>query len=345
MNSLERVSLTLKHKEADRIPVYPLINSISRNYTNTDYATWSTDTELCAKSIIKATKTLDLDIICSLVDLSVEAADFGQDIIYPKNAAAHPNHNNRLINSIEDYKKIEPINPRNTPRMGEHIRLCELLVEAMGKEKPIIAFVFAPLGVLSMLRGQEKMFMDALDDADALHVALEIITDTLMEYVTALMETGVHAIMFDTLYASQSIMSKQMWNDLEGPYVERLANHIHDSGCMVMLHNCGSGAYFDVQIERMRPQAISFLHLSDDCNSFSELKEKYGEVTTLIGHINPSLILSATPDEIKAESKKQIDTFKEGGGFILATGCEYPANASDANAKAMVEVAKTYGKY
>lgn len=32
MNSIERVTKALKHQEADHVPVYPLINSISRNY-------------------------------------------------------------------------------------------------------------------------------------------------------------------------------------------------------------------------------------------------------------------------------------------------------------------------
>lgn len=345
MNSLERVLLTLQHKKVDHVPVYPLINSISRKYTNINYATWSKNTELCAESIIKATDYLDLDVICSLIDLSVEAADFGQKIIYPKNEAAYPDPNDRLIKSTKEYKNIEPINPRKTLRMSEHIRLCDLLVKAKGKEKPIIAFVFAPLGVVSMLRGQQEMFMDALDDPDTIHSALEAVTQTLIEYTTALIETGVHAIMLDTLYASQSIMSKKMWNSLEGPYVEQLANHIHNSGCMVMIHNCGNGAYFDAQIERMKPQAISFLHLPDDCTSFAEVKEKYGKEITLIGHVSPSFIMTATPKQVEEECKQEIDTFKEGGGFILATGCEYPSNATDKNAKVMVDTAKTYGRY
>lgn len=345
MNSLERVSLTLQHKETDHVPVYPLINSISRYYTGINYATWSQNTELCAESIIKATDHLDLDAICSLVDLSVEAADFGQEIKYPENEAAHPDHSARLIRSIEGYQDIEPVNPRKTPRMSEHIRLCDLLVKAKGKEKPIIGFIFAPLGVVSMLRGQQEMFLDALDDPNTIHSALEAVTQTLIEYTTALMETGVHAIMLDTLYASQSIMSKQMWDALEGPYVERLAKHIHDNGCMVMIHNCGNGAYFDVQIQRTEPEAISFLHLPDDCASFAEVKEKYGNQTTLIGHVSPSFIMSATPQQVEQECKQQIDTFKKGGGFILATGCEYPANATDNNARVMVETAQTYGRF
>lgn len=345
MNSLERVSLILQHKEVDYVPVYPLINSISRNYTGIDYATWTQDTELCAESILKATEDLDLDVICSLVDLSVEAADFGQEVEYPKNDAARPVYGSKVIRSIDEYKNVEPINPRITPRMSEHIRLCDLLVKAKGKEKPVVAFVFGPLGIVSMMRGQQDMFMDVLDDPDTIHIALEAITQTLIEYCSALMETGVHAIMFDTLYASQSIMSKSMWDALEGPYMERLAKHVHDNGCMVMIHNCGNGIYFDVQIKRMQPEAISFLHVPDDCTSYADMKEKYGKKTTLIGHVPPSLIVSATAQEIEEECKKEIDIFKKDGGFILATGCEYPANASPDNARVMVKTAQTYGRY
>lgn len=345
MNSLERVKLTLQHQAADHVPVYPLINSISRKYLGIDYATWTQNTELCAESIIKATDLLNVDAICSLVDLSVEAADFGQKIEYPKNRAAHPDSNNRRIKSIADYNTIEPVNPRKTPRMSEHIRLCDKLVKAKGREKAIIGFVFAPLGVLSMLRGPQDIFMDVIDDPDAVHLALEAVTKTLIEYTTALMETGIHAIMLDTLYASQSIMSKQMWNSLEGPYVQRLAEHIHAHDCMVMIHNCGNGIYFDVQIERMNPEAISFLHLPDDCRSFAELKNKYGRKTTLIGHVDPSFLMSATAEQVEQECKKQIDAYKKDGGFILATGCEYPANAADDNAKVMVKTAQTYGRY
>ena len=48
MNSLERVVAALNHKEADRVPVYPLLNGISRRLTGVSYKTWATDAEKCA---------------------------------------------------------------------------------------------------------------------------------------------------------------------------------------------------------------------------------------------------------------------------------------------------------
>ena len=41
--------------------------------------------------------------------------------------------------------------------------------------------------------------------------AQEIITDVLVDYIKAMCKTGVHAIVLDTLFASQCIMSKNLW--------------------------------------------------------------------------------------------------------------------------------------
>ena len=345
MNSLERVTAAMKHEDLDRVPAYPLINSISRLYTGASYAAWSRDVDVCAESIIKATRDIDVDVVCSIQDLSVEAADWGQKIIYPEDEAAHPDHHDRLIKDIDEYKNIEPIDPRKGERMGKHIQLCDRLCREFAKDYPIVAFVFAPLGVLSMMRGQADMFMDCYDDPDAMHPALDAITETISDYCEALIETGAHAVMLDTLFASQSIMSKDMWEDMESRYVKRICDRIRKCGAMPMLHNCGKGTYFDVQIEYMEPAAISFLYPPDDCKDFAGTKAKYGDKSLLIGAVTPSWVMSVPKEEVLRECRDEIYAMAEGGGFVLATGCEYPSNGSIENAKAMVEAAKTYGRY
>lgn len=345
MNSIERVTRIINHQEADRIPVYPLINSISYKYCGYDYAEWTLDTDKCAESIIKATDALGIDVICSLVDLSVEAADWGMPMEYPKDKAAGPQKGTKLIEEVEDYDKIEVIDPGTTPRMSEHIKLVQKLVEARGTEKPVVAFVFGPLGILSMMRGLEDMMVDMFTDKEYIFRALDKITDTLIKYCDYLINAGAHAIMFDTLYSSRTIMSAEMWEEFEGDWIERLAKHVHDRGRMVMIHNCGEGIYFENQIRRMQPEAISFLHLPHDCKTPAEMKEKYGHQTTLIGHIDPGFMMICTEEEFRAQCRQQIDDYKKDGGFILATGCEYPAPLDDHLARVMVEEALTYGKY
>lgn len=344
MNSLGRVSLTLNHKPADRIPVYPLINSVSRKILGISYDEWSNNVDKCAEAIIKTTDALDIDVITTLVDLSVEAADWGQEILFFEDKAGCPSKN-KLIQTPEDYAKIKEIDPRKTKRMAEHIELCKKLVVAKGNEKPIVAFLFAPLGILSMMRGMDNLMVDLIMEPDKVKPALEEIKKTLITLCDAVIDTGVHAIMFDTLFASKTIMKEKMWDKFEGVYMEEIANHVKSRGCMLMIHNCGKGPYFDAQIKRMDPIAFSFLHYPNNCNSFEEMAEKYGDKLCLIGHVDPGWLMSATEEETREESIKEINVFKNTNSFILATGCEYPAPLDFTKAEIMVECVKTYGVY
>lgn len=158
MTSLERVIAVLNHQEPDHVPAYPLCNSISRIYTGIDYAEWTLNEEKCAESIIKATEELGLDVICSLVDLSVEAADWGMKMRYPTDAAAGPDTKEHFITKPEDFDKVIRLDPRKTRRMSGHLKLVKMLYDAKGKDTPIVAFVFGPLGVLSMMTGLAPMF-------------------------------------------------------------------------------------------------------------------------------------------------------------------------------------------
>ncbi|MGN1346044.1 MAG: uroporphyrinogen decarboxylase family protein [Eubacteriales bacterium] len=345
MTSYERVASALSHKEADRVPVYPILSGINRKLIGANYPDWSQDAELCAKGFLKTAEEFDIDCLVTLIDLSVECDAWGQKIIYPENEAARPDYDNRIIEEIEDYDKIEKVDYRQSKRMMMHIDVCRRLVAEKKGQMPIVAFVFGPLGVLSMMRGQQDMYMDLYDEPELVQKATWKVAETLADYVAALCDTGVDAIMFDTLFASGSIMSKQMWKEMEAEPMRMLAQVVRDHGCMNMIHNCGQRIYFDVQIEAIDPVAISFLYPPDDCTDFADCKKKYGDQVTLIGCVTPANAVIGTDEEWDRQCRDQIHAMAAGGGFMLATGCEYPANASFDRARRMIEIAKTDGVY
>ena len=342
MNSMERVVATLKHETADRTPACPILSGVTRKLVNATYEEWSTDADVCSEALYKAVKEFDLDTIVTLIDLSVECDAWGQTLIFHENDAAHPDHTNLVIKEVSDYENIKKVDYRDSKRMMMHIDVCNKLVKKANGEFPVVAFVFGPLGVLSMLRNQEDMYMDLYDEPEAVKLAVRAVTETLKEYVNALIDTGVSGIMFDTLFACGSIMSKDMWKEMEAPFAKELADLCHQRGCLVMIHNCGEKIYFDAQIEAMNPCAISFLHVPDDCKDFADCKEKYGDKLTLIGCVPPPMVVLNTDEEWVATCKNQIDILGKDGGYILATGCEYPSGSNFDKAKLMVEVAKTY---
>lgn len=342
MNSMERVVATLKRTGADRPPVYPILAGITRKLVGASYEEWATNADVCADAFYKSVKEFDLDCVVTLIDLSVECDAWGQKLIFHENDAPHPDYKNLVIKDIEDYGKIRKVDYRTSKRMMMHLEVCKKLVDRAKGQFPVIGFIFGPLGVLSMLRNQQDLYLDLYDDPDAVKAATREINETLKDYVNAMIDTGVDAIMFDTLFASGSIMSKAMWKEMEGVFVKELADICHERGCLVMVHNCGEKVYFDAQIESMNPCAISFLHVPDDCKDFHECKEKYGDKITLIGCVPPPMVVLNSDEEWVAKCKEQIDIFGKGDGFVLATGCEYPSNADFTKAKLMVDIAKNY---
>jgi uroporphyrinogen decarboxylase len=345
MTAMERVVKCLQHEEGDRIPVYPILSGVTRKLVNATYERWSNDAEICSEALYKAATQFDLDCIVTLIDLSVECDAWGQELIFPENDAGHPNYNNSVIKNPEDYHKIKTVDYRDGKRMMMHLDVCRRLVEKVNGELPIVAFVFGPLGTLSMLRNQQDMYMDLYDEPDAVKAAAKEVNETLKDYTNAFIDIGVNAVMYDTLFASGSIMSADMWLEFEGGLVKELADICHGRDTMVMIHNCGQKVYFKEQIDMMNPCAISFLYPPADCRDYAECKEKYGSDVTLIGCVTPANVVVASDEAWDRECMEQIDIFKKGGGFMLATGCEYPSGADFTRAERMVELAKTHGAY
>jgi uroporphyrinogen decarboxylase len=165
-----------------------------------------------------------------------------------------------------------------------------------------------------MMAGAEKLLYHVMKYKEEVMAGLEIVTDVMIDYIRALGKTGVHGIMFDTLFSSQCIMSRKLWMETERRFVPRMADAIREAGCMVMRHNCGTGPYMDLQIETMQPLAISIAELPDDCNSWPETKEKWGDKVVLCGAIEPArYAFLGTPDEMKEECKRWIDMMAGGG--------------------------------
>jgi uroporphyrinogen decarboxylase len=346
MNGLERIATVLQGGIPDRVPAGPLVCGASRRVYGVTYEEWAQDGEIMAKSQMQAHDLIGYDGWLGLVDLSVEAADFGQEMVFPVEDTPHPNYDNPIIKTPDDYFKIEPVDPTKSPRMKEVLKYYDILCNEKAATVAMMGFVYGPLGILSMMRGAENLFRDCYKNREAVMKAQEIITPVLVEYIKAIGKTGCHAVVLDTLFASQTIMKKEMWKEIEGPFTKVLADAVRDNGMMVIVHNCGNGIYFDVQIEMMDPIAISCAYVPDDCADWVETKKKWGDKVTIIGYASPAqYAFLSTPEEMKMECKKEIEELAEGGRFILATGCEFPPNGSLMNAIAMMEAAELYGKY
>jgi uroporphyrinogen decarboxylase len=349
MTSLERVATTLQFKTPDRVPTGPLVCGAAHRFSGVSYAEWSNgeNVEAMVQGHVDSLKFIDHDGVVALVDLSVEAADFGQEVIFPVMDTAHPNYDNPFIKDPKtDYKKIAKINPRKTKRMKSVIDMVAGLSKEIGSTHAIVGFVYGSLGVMSMMRGPENFFMDLVEYPDEVLPALQTMDEVLEEYALAQIEAGAHACCYDNLYASQSILSKELWEKFEGDSMKKVCDAIRNTGALVAHHNCGNGIYFDMAEKWAMPHVISHAYVADDVDSWEEHKKKWGGKIATMGWIPPGPVaMLGTPEEIEEECKAEMEIFKKGNGYILATGCEFPPNASLMHAKHIVDAGKKYGVY
>ncbi len=82
-----------------------------------------------------------------------------------------------------------------------------------------------------------------------------------------------------------------------------------------------------------------------DCD-LADLKKRFGSKIVLMGNLHTTeVMLRGSIEDVRKASRKAIDDAGAGGGFILATGDQCGRDTPDENLRAMVETARTYGRY
>jgi uroporphyrinogen decarboxylase len=347
LTSLERVGLALQYKKPDRVPAAPLVCGASCRVLGISYDRWSQDPQAATASLLAAQELIGFDGWLALVDLSVEAEDFGQEVLFPQWSTALPNFDNPFIASAEEYGKVRRIDPRKTRRTSGVIEVVRGLAEARGKDVAVMGFVYGPLGVLSQIRGHAELFKDLIRHPDRVLEAVDVITGVLVEYAVAQVEAGAHAIVLDPLYSSASILKKQTWEQFEGVFMRPIAAAVRAAGVPVIVHNCGNGVYFDAVIEHIAPIAISHAYPAYGSADFQAHAEAWGKKVVTIGVVDPAKAgHEFSQDELLEDCRRQIEIFRLAeGGFILSSGCEFPPNGNLLSAATIVKAARLYGRY
>lgn len=347
LSPLERVVLALQYKKGDRVPSAPLVCGASSRVLGYSYDRWSQDPDVAVASLVAAYDLIGFDGFLTLVDLSVEAEDFGQEVLFPERSTAYPNFDNPLIKTAEDYHKVKRVDPRKSRRMSMVTEVVRGLRKTRGDTVPVMGFVYGPLGVLSQIRGHAELFKDIYRHPDRVLEAVHTINDSLVEYALAQVEAGAHAIVLDPLYSSATVLSKGTWVKFEAEIVRKLTDTLHDAGVPVIIHNCGGGVYFDAVLEHLKPIAISHAYPAHGSADWDEHASNWAKKVVTIGAADPAKVgHEFTQEQVLEDSRKLIESFKVAeGGFILSTGCEFPPNGNLLSAATMVKAARLYGQY
>ena len=139
-----------------------------------------------------------------------------------------------------------------------------------------------------------------------------------------------------------------IFRELVLPALKRVTELAEDIGIPTHVHSCGPETELvKIAAEETKLTIIDPLEIPPmgDCN-LKELKMLYGDKIILKGNLHTTkIMLKGSEADVEEASKRAIDDSAAGGGFVLSTGDQCGRDTPDENIFAMVETARTFGKY
>ncbi len=139
-----------------------------------------------------------------------------------------------------------------------------------------------------------------------------------------------------------------MFRKLGLPVVKRMTELSSQYGIPSYVHSCGPEkelvkiCHNETSLTVIDPLEIPPMGNCD----LKEIKRLYGDKLVLKGNLHTTnVMLRGSADDVRKASRQAIDDAAEGGRFILSTGDQCGRDTPDENLFAMIETARTYGKY
>ncbi len=145
-----------------------------------------------------------------------------------------------------------------------------------------------------------------------------------------------------------TLQSPTIARELSLPTIKKLTRMAREAGVPTMIHSCGKEQCLikwcaeETDLDCINPLEVAPM---GDCD-LAEMKRLYGHKLSLMGNLSTTnVMLLGSAADVAGEARAAIDAAGAGGGFILSTGDQCGRDTPDANIRALVEVAQTYGKY
>lgn len=238
--------------------------------------------------------------------------------------------------------KYEPVEGIKEWPKGE--ALLKLVKEEMGDHGLVGVFCGT-----SILIHNEKDLFDYLDNPSKYYELRDRILEKSVEKFHKLMALE-HKPDFICTGGSGTLIfqTPAIFRELGLPIVKEITALGKKYGIPTHVHSCGpEKELVKIMVEETDLTVIDPLETPPmgDCD-LKELKELYGDRIVLKGNLHTTnVMLNGTVDDVIEASKKAIDDAAEGGKFILSTGDQCGRDTPDENIFAMIETAKTYGRY
>ncbi len=200
----------------------------------------------------------------------------------------------------------------------------------------------APFDVISdFLRGTVGAMLDMYRKPDRLLEAAETIYPFMLQNGLGTKRNGIPRVFMPLHKGIDSFMSPDQFKTFYWPTLRKLILALIDEGLNPFVFwegDCTSRLELIGDIPKGK--AVYMFEATD----IFKAKEILGDVVCIRGNVPLSVLITGTPDDVRAYCKKLIDVVGKKGGFIMDASSNLD-DANPENLKAMIEFTKEYGQY
>ncbi len=277
-----------------------------------DFLTLCKTPELAAEVTIQPVEILGVDAAILFSDILVIPEAMGMELRF---LAGEGPHFPSPIRSGDDISRLDVPDP--TERLGYVMDAIRVIVDGLAGRVPLIGFSGAPwtLATYMVEGGGSKNFAVVkkmlYDSPELLHRLLDKITGTVVSYLNAQIEAGVHAVqIFDTW---GGILTPDDFETFSLQYIQRIIEEL-DRKVPVIVFAKGTGQLLE-SIAQTGCDVVGIDWMTD----IGAARRRIGSQVALQGNMDPC-VLYASPERIRREVEKILGKFGEGEGHIFNLG-------------------------
>jgi hypothetical protein len=202
----------------------------------------------------------------------------------------------------------------------------------------------APFDVIGdFLRGTQGIAIDMFRKPEQLLECIDMIYDIIVpRQISMVNATGGHSVMFPLHRGDDAFMSRKQFEKFYWPSLKKYIDALIEEGIQVSLFAEGK---YNQRLEYIGDFPKGWVSWSFDQTDMAKAKKMVGDKCGISGNVPSSLMITGTPEEVKACCRRLIETCAPGGGYTLAGGCTATETKNPRNFKVFMEAAVEYGTY
>jgi uroporphyrinogen decarboxylase len=341
MASKERMAAFAAGREIDRIPCSLFLGETAARFIGKTVSEYHHSPAVMAEVEIFTFRMFGQDGVGVGPGLFGVAEAMGTRLSFPEDGIAYVAE--PALKGWSDLDRLKPPDPHRDGRLPLWLEALQLLKEKLGDQVGVGTSVGGPFTVAASLRGTSQFLRDLRKNPAMAHHLLKLATEGTLRYIDMVCDLEIYPGFADPI-ASGTVIGADQFQEFAQPYLKICLDRIIErSGNGTMLHICGDSSRI---WEGMADTGAATLSL-DNMNDLAEAKVAVGNRVCLMGNVAPvTTIGKGRPEDVIAEARtclrKAYDSPK---GFILSPGCQIPIGAPVENIQALMDAARTYGRW